>query len=246
MKFIYKFDYISPKITLYYNNQKRHSSIISSIISLISLFLILLVSILLSFDFFFHKNPTAYFYRKFIKDTGVYPFNSESLFHFITIGDYNYYDKKAFSIIGINFDRDLLLSIRNESKFSHWIYERCDISDIGKTNYKYLGEDESKYKNGFCIKKYYNNITKKIINSNESNFRYPQYEHGNAHRNEVFYGIFVKRCQNNSEINNFTCYDDEKIDEMILASKSYAIYFLDQSVNLENYKNSINFFFMKI
>ncbi len=245
MKFLSKFDYISPQITLYYNNQKHHSSIISSIISLISMFLIFFLSIILSLDFFLHKNPTAYFYRKFVKDTGIFPFNSSSLFHFITIGDLNFYDKKAFSIIGINFDRDLLLSIRNESKFSHWIYDYCDKSDIGN-NYEFLGEDESKYKNAFCIKKYFNNQTKKIIYSNDSNFNYPQYEHGNGNRNEVFYGIFVKRCQNNSLINDFFCYDDKKIDEMILNSKSYAIYFLDQYVNLENYKHPINYFFHEI
>ena len=95
MKFLSKFDYISPQITLYYNNQKHHSSIISSIISLISMFLIFFLSIILSLDFFLHKNPTAYFYRKFVKDTGIFPFNSSSLFHFITIGDLNFYDKKA-------------------------------------------------------------------------------------------------------------------------------------------------------
>ena len=246
MKFLSKFDYISPPITLYYKNQKHHSSIISTIISLFSMFLILFLSIILSLDFFLHKNPTAYFYRKFVKDTGIFPFNSSSLFHFISIGDMNFYDKKAFSIIGINFDRDLLLDIRNESKFSHWIYDFCDISDIGKKNYEFLGEDEPKYKNAFCIKKYFDNQTKKIIHSNEPNFQYPQYEHGNGNRNEVFYGIFVKRCQNNSEINDFFCYDDKKIDEMILSSKSYAIYFLDQYVNLENYKNPINFFFHEV
>jgi len=246
MKFLSKFDYISPPITLYYNNQKHHSSIISLIISIFSIFLILFLSIILSLDFFLYKNPTAFFYRKFVKDTGIFPFNSNSLFHFIAIGDINFYDKKAFSIIGINFDRDLLLSIRNESKFSHWIYDYCDISDIGKKNYEFLGEDEPKYKNGFCIKKYYNNQTKKIIYSNDSNFHYPQYEHGNGNRNEVYYGIFIKRCQNNSQINDFFCYDDKKIDEMILLSKSYAIYFLDQYVNLENYKKPINYFFHEV
>ena len=41
--------------------------------------------------FIFHKNPEAFYFVRFIEDAGIYPFNSSSLFHFISIKKNNPY-----------------------------------------------------------------------------------------------------------------------------------------------------------
>ena len=122
-------NFVSPPITLYYKKNLKHNNIGSIIISIISLLIIITFSIIFSLDFIFHKNPINYYYIKYIEDTGNYIFNSDSIFHFITLGDEknnNSYDKRAFSIIGVNFYRNYrFLKSENYSDFDHWIYDKC-------------------------------------------------------------------------------------------------------------------------
>ena len=97
------FDFVSPYITIYYKGFLKHSSISSVIISLLFIIAVLVFSIIFSLDFFLKRNPTTFFYRKFIYDAGFYPFNSSGIFHFLTFG-VNNYDRRAYSIIGVNFN----------------------------------------------------------------------------------------------------------------------------------------------
>ena len=85
--FLYKFDYLSPEITLFYHGYERHASIFSGILTiLLSLFIILLI-IILSIDFIFKKNPTAYYYNKYVNDLDVFHLNSTGIFLFALMND---------------------------------------------------------------------------------------------------------------------------------------------------------------
>ena len=94
-------DFISPSISFYYNGFLKHTSIYSIIISLLSLIFILIFSVIFSLDFFLKKNPTTFFYRKFIYDAGFFPLNSSGIFHFLVFGTNNF-DRRAYSIVGVN------------------------------------------------------------------------------------------------------------------------------------------------
>jgi hypothetical protein len=133
------FNFVSPPITLYYKKKLKHNNIGSIIISIISLLLIISFSIIFSLDFFLHKNPINYYYIKYVEDTGKYIFNSDSIFHFITLGEEkpNFsYDKRAFTIIGVNFYGNYReLKSGNYFEYDHWIYDKCSLYDI---NDKYI------------------------------------------------------------------------------------------------------------
>ena len=58
-------DIISPKITLYYKGQTKHSSLPSQIISIITILALTVLSVIFSLDFFLKKNPTCFYYNRY-------------------------------------------------------------------------------------------------------------------------------------------------------------------------------------
>ena len=243
------FNFVSPPITLYYKKKLKHNNIGSIIISTISLLLIISFSIIFSLDFFLHKNPINYYYIKYVEDTGKYIFNSDSIFHFITLGEEKKifsYDKRAFTIIGVNFYGDYReLKSGNYFEYDHWIYDKCSLNDIND-KYIYLENYTEKYnKRGVCIEYFYNSSSKKIITVNDSDFSYPIEQHGNSNINEIMYGIFIIACQNNS-YNNFSCYDKLTIYNKIMEAYTYKLYFLSNYIELNNYKEPLIYYYQKV
>ena len=247
---LYFIDFISPPITLYYRSNLKHSSIPSIIISLISIVALLVFSIIFSLDFICHKNPSAYYYHEYVEDTGIYPLNSTQMFHFITIGEAINefeFDPKAISLIGVSVADNIILANNNESEYDHWIYGFCEGEIDAMDKIIYLSSYLDRFLNkGLCVKKFYNSTTKKTINFDNPEFKYPILAHGNSNPNEILYGIFMQRCQNNSMINNYTCYDSKKIDSLIKLAVEYSIYFIEQNVFINNYKNPFNHFFYRL
>ena len=81
--FLSNFDFLSPEITLFYKGNERHSSIFSGIITILLFFFIIFLIIFLSIDFIFKKNPTSFFYNKYIENLGPTDLNSTGIFHFL-------------------------------------------------------------------------------------------------------------------------------------------------------------------
>ena len=247
---IHHFDFISPHITLYYRNNLKHSSIPSVIISIFSIIILLVLSVIFSLDFIMHKNPSAYYYHEYVEDAGIYPLNSSQMFHFITIGEAIpsfSFDPRAISLIGVSVTDDIILANNNESEYDHWIYDFCEGEKDALDKMIYLSEFKNRFEEkGLCVKKFYDSKTKKIINSDDINFQYPILAHGNSNPNEVLYGVFMQRCQNNSILNNYTCYDSDKIDSLIKLAVEYSIYFIEQNIYVNNYNNPFNHFFYRL
>ena len=125
--FVKKFDFLSPKITLYYKGSSSHSSILSGIISIISIIVIFSLSIYFSLDLIERKNPDSYYLNRFVEDAGEFPFNASSLFHYISTGDsdednYESFDFRSFRIIGFNTYFNYYLENRTLENFDHWLY----------------------------------------------------------------------------------------------------------------------------
>ena len=59
--FVKKFDFLSPKLTLYYKGSSSHSSELSGILSIISIIAIISLSIYFSLDLIQRKNPDSYY-----------------------------------------------------------------------------------------------------------------------------------------------------------------------------------------
>ena len=240
-------DKLSPLINLYYRNQDRHSSILSGILTIISYFILISLSIIFSLEFFLKKNPTSFFYNKFEKDVGIFPLNSSGIFHFIELGKReNFeYDNRIYSVIGVTKLYDEIVKNNSQINYDHWIYSPCSDSDINHLR-KYLGDYKTGFINGLCIDKFYNSTTKTIINKNEFNFNYPLLKHGSTNINRTDYGIFIIRCQNHSEINKTFCYDSDSSDSNILSISSFSIYIIDQYIDVTNFYNPFTYFYNKI
>ena len=134
-------DFIAPRITLYNNKLLNHSSYPSIILSFIAIIIIITFSIIFSLDFIFYKNPTAFYYKRFIDDIGSFPLNSSSLLHFISFfnenGDADY-DDTFLTVIGVEMNEQRIYEDKfNRTLYNHWIYGSCNENDIND-KYVYL------------------------------------------------------------------------------------------------------------
>lgn len=68
--FFMKFDMISPPITLFYKGDYTHSSIFSGILTIIVYIIHFIFIVYYALEFINKKNPTAFFFNKYIKDAG--------------------------------------------------------------------------------------------------------------------------------------------------------------------------------
>ncbi len=240
-------DNVSPNITLFYKGYECHSSSISGIITILTYIAIIILGFIFSFDFILKRNPTSYFYNRFVYDVGTFSFNNTGIFHFIQAGETNNYtyDNRIVNVIGVNDYSSLISENTNITLYDHWIYEPCNNQHIGNLK-DYLNDSNTSFYNGICINKFYNKTTKKIININDTNFKYPIIAHGTSNPNSNPYGIFILRCQNHSELNKTDCYDKDISDKKILEVDIINMHFIDHYIDVKNYHYPLVRFHNKI
>ena len=248
--FLKNLDHFSGQITLFFNHNDKHSSIFSGILSLIYFIIIIYFSILFSLDFLLLRNPTAFFYKRFINEVGKFTLDSKGIFHFISFNSDKEYgieiDKRAFTIIGVTENDSIMQLNNNISLYDHWIYDLCDQTDIMKLKKYFTDEINKYYSNSLCIQKFYNKNNKSIILKNKNGFNYPFLEHGSSKLNNKIYGIYIQMCQNNTEINNNNCYPTNIILEKLNSILNYGITFLESYIDVQNYNEPIQKVFHRI
>jgi len=241
--FLSKFDIISPDICLFYKGKEKHSSIASGILSILLLIVIIALIIYLSIDCIGKLNPTSFYYTRYIEDVPEYPLNSEALLHYISIYDSSNQhieiDQKAINVIGVNINDGIFTDDNDISKYSFWIYETCIESDLGDKKEQYQDDDLDNFYKSVCISKYYDLKTNTFIDKTDENFIYPTLVHGASKSDNFEYGIYIQKCQNHTTINNNKCYSSIEINSFINNVIGYQIYFIDHSINVDDYKNPI-------
>ena len=245
---IQNLDFLSPEITLFFKGRYKHSSILSGVITILSYSLILAFIIIYTLDFIDRSNPTIYFFNRYVEDTGAFPLNESSLFHYINLiaasrNKTTIYDFNSVRIFGIIRTLDSYIQKYEYSENNHWEYDLCNYDE--DITYKKIKDliDKNIFSQSACIKKYYNSKEKRYFNKGESGFEWPTLEHGLSHPNRTFYGIIVETCQNNSLKNN--CNSIEAIESFF---KRYAISlnFIDHYADALNYKEPFTYFFNSI
>lgn len=229
-------DQLSPRITLMYKGHLCHTSLFSSVISIITYLLLLAISLFFIYKFLFESTPSSYFYNRHINDTGRFELNT-SLFHFISFDGLEPFDNKTINIIGlsnvysIDYEKD-----NNPEHYDHYIYSLCDYELLTKRQTELVGQVRGRNKKSYCISQMYNKTTKEFISVNDNRFISPWLNHGSSNALHEFYGIIIQKCVNNS-INNNMCYDNNTIDSTVINQKTYSMFFIDKYVNLDDYRN---------
>jgi len=245
--FFKKIDFLSPKLTLYYNSQKSHSSVIGGLLTLIAYITIFVFTVYFSLDIILKKNPTAYLYNRVVEDAGTFTFDSSSMFHYIYFEfNHNLYNyTKYFQVLGF---KNVYTTVYNadgvRENYDHWIYERCKDDMLNLNNKK-----NEKYNNiikgilnytefyvSYCISKFYNSTTKKIISYKDSDFKFPTVEHGMSNGKGTYYGTYLQKCQNSS-LNNYSCASQEDIDKIFNTYESpIGFVIINQEIDVKNYE----------
>ena len=249
-----KIDILSPQITLYYKGSRTHSSIISGILTIITFLLIVSCSINYSFFLFNRQKeiPKVSTFNMFIEDSGEFPINSSSLFHFISaLRDLNHpeneeFDFTRFNLVGIDTyvvdesDQDL-------SKYNHWLYGFCN-NDTDTKGISHLITQKFFTKSA-CIRKYFNSSEQKYYDTNDANFKWPKMAHGTFSPNSQSYSILLTKCnQNILNIvfnNEYNCVSDLNIGNNT-RDGVVRLNFIDQYVDILDYKDTIKKYFYRI
>ena len=243
--FIRNLDYLSPSITLYHEGSLSHSSIVSGILSIMSFILIIAVAIYFSLDLIQRRNPSAFYYNRYIEDSGIFPMNSSSLFHFISLSlaenglvD-NGVDFNSFRVFGIETYFTSYLNDTNINHFNHWLYGLCKNGVDGE---KDMLASHSYFEKSACIKKYFDVDKQKYFDIGEPEFRWPVMAHGTYNNKSQFYSIILERCKEET-INlilggeNNHCTTVQQLKEIIGLSSIAHMFYVDYYVDVLNYKN---------
>ena len=243
-------DYLSPYVTFYHKGFLSHSSILSGILSIISFILILAISIYFSLDLIERKNPTAFYFNRFVEDAEIFPLNSSSLFHFVSLVINNEeieigVDFRSFRVIGLETYYQNYSKSKNLSNYNHWLYGLCNNESDTKgishlVNYDFFNKSA-------CIKKYFSYIDQKYYNINETKFRWPVIAHGTYNADNKFYSLILERCEE-STINlilgkDIHCRNESEIR---LYNSAAHLFYIDNYIDVLNYKNPITKYFYRI
>ena len=257
--FIKYFDYLSPTVTFYYKGNLSHSSILSGILSIFAITFMIILAVYYSLDVFNRQQPNTFYFHSFIKDAGIFQFNTSSLFHFINVVYNKKYsqnqgiDFSIFNIIGANLYVDNFLNLEKRFgvfDFDHWLYGYCNKDNNTFELDELLHYDF--FEKCAFIKKFFNRTEQKYYDIGDPNFVWPEIAYGTFNEHNKLYGIYIQRCNNNL-INHILgdgnqCKNETEFKNYFNAegSKVMNLYFINNYINVINYSNPNNKFFYKI
>ena len=241
-----RLDYISPKITLYYKGNRRHSSKFGGVLTIIMTLMVFGLVIYYFSSVLLYRNLTSFFYRKFENDVGYYPLKPSYLSHYIFIyesqsNSHSKFDFQSIRIILIN-NHELYDSNPNILETTeHWLYDYYEIENTS--------QDNQNMQNAVYIKYYYNPLDKKYYSRNDTkNFKYPYLKHGISNPNNINFGTIIETCNNNSITKEIfgECKSEKEINEYIFSNNKIHFKILDNQVELSNLKNPIQTLFYEL
>ena len=241
--FIKYLDYLSPTVTFYHKGFLSHSSIVSGILSIISFLLIIILAGYFSLDLILRRNPTAFFYNSFVDDAGVFPLNSSSFFHFVSlaVAEDNYIDNgvdfQNFRVIGFeDFAINYFLD-KNISHFNHWLYGYCDDKNDIQGIENLINYDF--FKRSACIRKYFDKNDQSYYDIKDPKFRWHVIAHGTFNKNEQFYSLILERCHEETIDyimgKGYHCKTNQEFNQSLGITSNAHFFFIDQYIDVLNY-----------
>jgi len=256
MNFMKKIDLLSPQITLYNKGLLHHTTIISSLLTILVVLAIFIFSVYYLYVFSNRDIQNLQFssISYFIDDAGILPISSKGFFHFISITknrmnqNEQEFDFQIFRAIGFETYIDDYKNNKNLSEFDHWLYGPCNKENDAEGLDSLIIQDY--FTKSACIKKFYIHNEGRYYGSNESKFRVPQVAHGTSNNNNKFYSIMIEKCKEDTlkEIfgKEITCKKSTNETEDIFKYGSINFNFIDEYIEIDKYKNPIRKIIYKI
>ena len=155
---------------------------------------------------------------------------------------------RNFRIIGLNTYYHYYLEDKNLSKYDHWLYGFCN-NESDTQGISHL-IDKNFFKSSACIRKYFSSSEQKYFDTSDPNFKWPIIAHGTLNPNKTFYNIILERCK--EETINYIlgeghhCSNDDEMDKIFELRGAIHLNFIDNYVNILNYKEPYNKSFYRI
>ena len=240
-------DYLSPRISLFYNGYKSHTSSIGAILTIIMAISSGVYVFYLIYNIVEHNVSNFMFYKNYLSDAGLYFFNDTGgIFHYFQLYDYQnqvygQYNSKyvRFFMSRVNYKDYQEESLLNNE---HWVYDKCRDDLDNKNLPKEIFTENAAFNKGVCIRYYYDNKRGKYFPiEDKENFKYPYLIHGSGNRDNLLLETVVEKCDNKSITTNILgpCGDENEIKNYLNIHKAIFFQLLEKQVNTENYSKSI-------
>lgn len=243
--FLKSCDLISEINCIYFKGSKIHKSIIGGFLTILAYIIVIFFAFYFSIDAVYKKNPTSYFFQKFIKDAGTLYLNS-TMFHFVELLDPDdnvVMDERSWMIFGTETYIDSFLVDFNISKESHWNYGLCNDNDIKE--FKDINED-LQFLKAWCVRGYWDAILNKYFTTEDKDYIPPYVAHGTGSKTlkNIGYGLYVAKCQNISFRNN--CKTMEEINEEQKKLLRIKVSVVDNNFDVTLYDDPVVPYFLDI
>ena len=243
-------DFISPKITLYYNGRSAHISQIGGILSLFLASLICTIIFYIIWDILINpKIISSFVYDKYINDKIYFSFNNSELNHFMQIysntdnGWFGDYDNKNIIVYSIKENQTSSFDNLNLEITEHWVYDKCKaIFEIDKYFFSEISKKIPNYDKSICLRFYYNPNTKQYYEIGFKGYVHPTLETNKFFERKNTYKIIIEKCFNNSFIINkfgYICNNEIKINNYLNIYSTIFNYFSNNQIIPLNYKSPL-------
>ena len=239
------FDTISPKITLFNNGDRRYSTTIGGIFTIIIYCVGIYGFINQLFSYINFDIDNIQYYRKTLDESEPYKLNNDkgSIFIYIDILTPPTVaidiDLSKIRMIGLFNDT---IDIREKSffKHEHWLFGKCDSFNIDRKLKNLANNDLNK---SMCVEYYYNTNTNTYYSSNDKNYKSPDITSSN------YFNIYIYKCVNDSTSNQIygNCSEENEIEDYIKKNTLVMKYsYLSHQINSNNHKNPNQLFISSI
>ena len=252
-------DFISPKITLYYNGRKSHVSNIGGFFSLCFLVAIFLFIFYIIWDVLVNpKIISSLIYENYLNKKILQPLNYKGINHFIQLYSQKdkewleNYDKKSIIIYSIKGNQTSSRENpqNNLGNIEHWLYDKCEkIYGINDNLFSKISDSIPNYKNSICLRYYYDINKKKYYEIGFDGFVTPNLETNKIFEKKDIYKIIVEKCNNYSFIINkfgYSCNNEDDINNYLEKYTEVFIYFSDNQVMPLNFNSPLEKYFYSI
>ena len=250
------FDFLSPHITLFYYNRRRHSSILGGILTILMIILSIYIIFQYSLIKVYPSESSLSLFRNYDKELNIY-FNQSGISHYIWIYNESILlnDKIDQNLIYLNNLKRGIIRVYMTYSYDRYEYNSSNLKDndhwVYDTCSSYSDEEDSKYDYSFsfCIKYYYNSNERQYYSiADDLNFKWPFISRNQNNFENTSFGTFIETCSNNSILNEILgdCYPEEKINEYLFNFNNIFLSFIDSKIRINQYENHIKFYSHKI